>query len=105
MAQFSSRLELTPGGSSGGESALISVHGSPIGIGTDIGGSIVSVFVDPGHTYPERCYQRIPAAHMGLYGLKGSVGRMPHAGLMGSHDGMDEIVGELLNSRTCALSD
>ena len=40
--QFS-RAELTPGGSSGGESALISVHGSPLGIGTDIGGSIVSV--------------------------------------------------------------
>ncbi|CDO73100.1 hypothetical protein BN946_scf185007.g154, partial [Trametes cinnabarina] len=69
---------LTPGGSSGGESALIAVHGSPLGVGTDIGGSI-----------------RIPAAYMGLYGLKGSVGRMPHGGLMGSHDGMDAIVGAL----------
>ncbi|KAI0639939.1 general amidase GmdA [Trametes polyzona] len=69
---------LTPGGSSGGESALIAVHGSPLGVGTDIGGSI-----------------RIPAAYMGLYGLKGSVGRLPHAGLMGSHDGMDAIVGAL----------
>lgn len=39
--------------------------------------------------------QRIPAAHAGLYGLKGSVARMPHAGLMGSHDGMDAIVGAL----------
>ncbi|GJE89672.1 amidase [Phanerochaete sordida] len=70
--------KLTPGGSSGGEGALISVHGSPLGIGTDIGGSI-----------------RIPAAHMGLYGLKGSVARMPHAGLLGSHDGMDAIIGAL----------
>ncbi|KAI0348296.1 amidase [Trametopsis cervina] len=69
---------LTPGGSSGGESSLIALHGSPLGIGTDIGGSI-----------------RIPAAHVGLYGLKGSVARMPHAGLMGSHDGMDAIVGAL----------
>ncbi|OSD06208.1 amidase [Trametes coccinea BRFM310] len=69
---------LTSGGSSGGEGALIAVHGSPLGIGTDIGGSI-----------------RIPAAYMGLYGLKGSVGRMPHGGLMGSHDGMDAIVGAL----------
>ncbi|CAL1694527.1 unnamed protein product [Somion occarium] len=69
---------LTPGGSSGGESALIALHGSPMGIGTDIGGSI-----------------RIPAAHCGLYGLKGSVARMPHAGLMGSHDGMDAIIGAL----------
>ena len=39
--------------------------------------------------------QRIPAGYMGLYGLKGSVGRLPHAGLMGSHDGMDTIVGAL----------
>ena len=32
---------------------------------------------------------------MGLYGLKGSVGRLPHGGLLGSHDGMDAIVGAL----------
>jgi amidase len=47
-----------------------------MGVGTDIGGSI-----------------RIPAAHCGLYGLKGSVARLPHSGLLGSHDGMDAIVG------------
>jgi len=67
---------LSPGGSSGGESALIASHGSPLGVGTDIGGSI-----------------RVPAAYCGLYGLKGSVARLPHGGLMGSHDGMDAIVG------------
>jgi len=55
---------------------LIACHGSPLGVGTDIGGSI-----------------RVPAAHCGLYGLKGSVARLPHAGLLGSHDGMDAIVG------------
>jgi amidase len=31
---------LTVGGSSGGEGALVSFHGSPLGFGTDIGGSI-----------------------------------------------------------------
>lgn len=31
-------LSLTPGGSSGGEGALIAMHGSPLGVGTDIGG-------------------------------------------------------------------
>lgn len=67
---------LSPGGSSGGEGALISSHGSPMGVGTDIGGSI-----------------RVPAAWSGLYGFKPSVARMPHAGLLGSHDGMDNIVG------------
>jgi amidase len=33
------------GGSSGGEGALISMRGSPVGIGTDIGGSIRSVII------------------------------------------------------------
>lgn len=33
---------LSCGGSSGGEGALISLKGSPIGFGTDIGGSIRS---------------------------------------------------------------
>jgi amidase len=31
---------LTPGGSSGGEAALLALRGSAIGVGTDIGGSI-----------------------------------------------------------------
>ncbi|KAI8721544.1 Amidase [Fusarium sp. LHS14.1] len=52
---------LISGGSSGGESSLISFHGSPLGIGTDIGGSI-----------------RIPAALCGLYGLSPSVSRHPY---------------------------
>lgn len=43
----------TPGGSSGGEGALLSLHGSLIGFGTDIGGSI-----------------RIPSHMNGLWGLK-----------------------------------
>lgn len=46
----------TPGGSTGGESALLYTEGSFVGWGTDIGGSI-----------------RIPAHMMGLYGLKPSV--------------------------------
>ena len=41
------------GGSSGGEGVLLSMRGSPLGVGTDIGGSI-----------------RIPSAFNGLYGLK-----------------------------------
>ena len=48
------------GGSSGGEGALIALHASPIGIGTDIGGSI-----------------RIPSSWCNLYGLKPSFGRFP----------------------------
>lgn len=52
---------LISGGSSGGEAALVGCAGSPIGIGTDIGGSI-----------------RIPAALQGLYSLMPCVGRQPY---------------------------
>ncbi|KAJ5813140.1 Amidase [Penicillium robsamsonii] len=51
---------LISGGSSGGESSLISSKGSILGIGTDIGGSV-----------------RIPASLCGIYGLCPSVGRQP----------------------------
>lgn len=47
----------TPGGSTGGEGVLLSLRGSLIGWGTDLGGSI-----------------RIPGSINGLYGLKPSVG-------------------------------
>lgn len=58
---------LSSGGSSGGEGALISLKGSPIGFGTDIGGSV-----------------RIPAGFNGLYGIKPSHGRMPYEGMANS---------------------
>ncbi|RAL64660.1 hypothetical protein DID88_001693 [Monilinia fructigena] len=67
---------LSPGGSSGGESALIAMRGSVLGIGTDIGGSI-----------------RSPALSCGLYALKPSVARLPHSGLSGAHAGMESIIG------------
>ncbi|KAH7003234.1 amidase signature domain-containing protein [Fusarium venenatum] len=50
----------TSGGSSGGESALIAFKGSPLGVGTDIGGSL-----------------RIPAACTGLFTIRPSAGRFP----------------------------
>ncbi|RFU82170.1 amidase [Trichoderma arundinaceum] len=52
---------LTSGGSSGGEAALIAMRGSCLGVGTDIGGSL-----------------RIPAACVGLYAIRPSYGRSPH---------------------------
>lgn len=66
---------LTCGGSSGGEGALIGLKGSPIGFGTDIGGSI-----------------RIPAAFNGLYGLRPSAGRLPYEGMANSMDGQNTIL-------------
>ncbi|KIW87970.1 uncharacterized protein Z519_11555 [Cladophialophora bantiana CBS 173.52] len=66
---------LSPGGSSGGEGALIAFKGSPLGIGTDIGGSI-----------------RIPAAWCNLYGLKPSFGRYPHYGAKPGIAGQEYIL-------------
>ena len=56
-------LSRTPGGSSGGEGALIAAGGSPFGLGSDIGGSI-----------------RIPSTFCGIYGLKPTTGRLFHEG-------------------------
>ncbi|KAJ3528578.1 hypothetical protein NM208_g6856 [Fusarium decemcellulare] len=64
----------TPGGSTGGESALLYLHGSMLGLGTDIGGSI-----------------RIPAHMMGLYGLKPSSGRLPYTGVPVSTEGQEHV--------------
>ena len=66
---------LSSGGSSGGEGALIGLKGSPLGFGTDIGGSI-----------------RIPAAVNGLYGLRPSHGRLPYEGMANSMDGQNSII-------------
>jgi amidase len=56
-------LDLTPGGSSGGEGAIIAAGGSPLGLGTDLGGSI-----------------RIPANFCGIVGLRPTVGRVSSGG-------------------------
>ncbi|GAO50068.1 fatty-acid amide hydrolase [Saitoella complicata NRRL Y-17804] len=65
---------LSPGGSSGGEAALLAAHGSPLGVGTDIGGSI-----------------RVPSGFCGLYGLKPSHGRIPYYGAANSCMGQESV--------------
>ncbi|TYJ57847.1 hypothetical protein B9479_001457 [Cryptococcus floricola] len=62
------------GGSSGGEAALLALFGSPLGIGTDIGGSI-----------------RIPASMCGLYSIKASFGRFPTYGARSGLPGQEAI--------------
>ncbi|KAJ7786557.1 amidase signature domain-containing protein [Mycena metata] len=65
---------LTSGGSSGGEGALIALKGSPLGVGSDIGGSV-----------------RIPAAFCGIYGFRSSYNRIPYAGCANSMEGQDSV--------------
>ncbi|KAL6072778.1 Amidase [Balamuthia mandrillaris] len=69
-------LERTPGGSSGGEAVLLLAGGAPVGMGTDIGGSI-----------------RIPAAFCGIYGLKPTLGRLSPHGCVRSIHGQEAIKG------------
>jgi fatty acid amide hydrolase len=54
----------TPGGSSGGEGALLAAHCTPLGLGSDIGGSI-----------------RIPAAFCGVAGFKPTAQRLTRRGM------------------------
>jgi len=60
----------TPGGSSGGEGGLVAACCSPLGIGTDIGGSV-----------------RIPCHFCGLYGLKPTQERITKKGISVSRKG------------------
>lgn len=53
----------TPGGSSGGEAALIAACGSPLGLGSDAAGSV-----------------RVPAAFCGIASIKPTSGRLPRTG-------------------------
>jgi fatty acid amide hydrolase len=55
-------LDRTPGGSSGGESAIIAAGGSPLGLGGDLGGSV-----------------RVPAHFTGLASIKPTAGRLTRA--------------------------
>ena len=74
MTTYPGRPHLTPGGSSGGEAALLAISGSRVGWATDIGGSI-----------------RQPAALCGLYGMKPSSTRFPYAGVPVSHEGQSHV--------------
>ncbi|KAJ6186376.1 hypothetical protein N7519_007677 [Penicillium mononematosum] len=64
----------SPGGSTGGEGALLTLHGSLLGFGTDIGGSV-----------------RIPQATVGLYGFKPSSARLPYQGVPVSTEGQEHV--------------
>lgn len=82
---------LTAGGSTGGEGALIALRGSLLGVGTDIGGSI-----------------RIPALCNGIYGVRGSVGVVPHHGVrdlaVPGTDGVHSTAGPMATSiRDCQM--
>ncbi len=67
----------TCGGSSGGEAALIAAGGSPLGLGTDIGGSL-----------------RVPAAFCGIASLKPTTGRLDDTSRLDAFAGQRAIVSQ-----------
>ncbi|MCB0116165.1 MAG: amidase [Caldilineaceae bacterium] len=67
-------LSHTPGGSSGGEAALIAAGASPIGLGGDTGGGI-----------------RVPAAYCGVTALKPTMGRVPNTGAYNQPGGFTDL--------------
>ncbi|CAK7210481.1 hypothetical protein SCUCBS95973_000798 [Sporothrix curviconia] len=74
---------LSCGGSSGGEGSIAAWHGSSLGVGTDVGGSI-----------------RLPAAFNAVYGYKPSVGVLPFigyapSGWSGVNSGIPAVLGPL----------
>ncbi|PVH76408.1 amidase signature enzyme [Cadophora sp. DSE1049] len=64
----------SPGGSTGGESALLAAGGGRIGIGSDVAGSV-----------------RVPAHFSGIYSLRCSTGRWPKNGMVTSMPGQEGI--------------
>lgn len=84
-------VNITAGGSSGGEGALIAMRGSVLGVGTDIAGSI-----------------RIPSVCNGIYGLRPSVGFVPDADnkdvVAPGTDGVAPVAGPMaISLRSCDL--
>lgn len=64
----------SPGGSSGGEAALLALGGSRIGVGSDVAGSV-----------------RVPAHFSGVYAIKSSTGRFPKTGGGSSIPGQEGV--------------
>jgi len=67
-------LNYSPGGSTGGEAALLAYGGGRIGIGSDVAGSV-----------------RVPAHFSGIYSLRCSTGRWPKMGMNTSMPGQEGI--------------
>jgi len=71
------RIDRTPGGSSGGEAAILAAGGSYLGLGNDLGGSL-----------------RVPAHFSGIYSLKPTNGMLTRRGSRGNFKGMEAMLAQ-----------
>jgi amidase len=71
-------LSRTPGGSSGGASAIVAAGGAPFDIGSDYGGSI-----------------RLPAHFSGIAGIKPTAGRVPRTGHIYPFGGLQDSLQQI----------
>ena len=71
-------LTRTSGGSTGGEGAIIAAGGSPLGLGSDAGGSV-----------------RVPCHYCGIAGMKPTTGRVPITGHFPPTDGAGKALWQL----------
>jgi fatty acid amide hydrolase len=71
-------LARAAGGSSGGQAAILAAGATPLGLGTDIGGSL-----------------RYPATFCGVASLKPTAGRFPDQGRFSAHIGQRAIVSQV----------
>jgi amidase len=71
-------INRTPGGTSSGEAAIIAAGGSPLGLGSDSGGSI-----------------RVPAHYCGIAALKPTAGLIPVTGAYGLAGGLTDVRGQV----------
>lgn len=69
--------ERTPGGSSGGEAAILAAGGSYLGLGNDLGGSL-----------------RVPAHFTGIFSLKPTNGLLTRRGSRGNFRGMEAMLAQ-----------
>lgn len=74
VAKNPHNAKYSPGGSTGGEAALLALNGSRVGIGSDVAGSV-----------------RVPAAWSGIYSLRCSTGRWPKMGMNTSMPGQEGV--------------
>lgn len=81
-------INLSAGGSSGGEAALIAMRGSVLGMGTDIGGGI-----------------RSPAGFCGIYGFKPTSNYLPMNGVRRNNNPVEMIISATCGPMATSLRD